>query len=268
MALGKAAAETPPRFEKRASHRVLAQGRRRTRAFFSLMLRIAESFHDASLVEDEDAIGAIEHEAEIVSDENQGEAATPPLFFEEIEKLEAMRRVQLTRGFVGDEQEGVVQEGGGQRDALQLPPGHLVRQSGAESGGFRESQLSEPPLDDPIALGTSAGPLRTRDAGGVIQLTAEGKGRMKAAVGILKDPGQAQAGVAPHGAGSAPIFAGEAAILPGAPKAIGQEVAESGGRQRFSGAAAPRDQQGLTRIQGEIDIGDEDFPRGRAHLET
>ena len=67
------------------------------------------------------------HDAEVVADEQAGEALLALQLLEQVEHLGLHRHVERGRGLVGDQQVGLEREGAGDADALALTAGELVR---------------------------------------------------------------------------------------------------------------------------------------------
>src|SRR5262249_30912241 len=81
---------------------------------------------DLPQVHDGDPVGDVPHHAEVVGDEDIGEAVQVLQIGEEVEDLGLDGHVEGGDGLVGDDQPRVHGERPGDADALALPPGELV----------------------------------------------------------------------------------------------------------------------------------------------
>jgi hypothetical protein len=89
---------------------------------------VARAFlDDAALLHDDDAVGDLLDHAEIMADEQAGEAVLALQFREEFEHLRAHRDVERRDRLVGDDEARPAHHGAGDRDALALAAGELVR---------------------------------------------------------------------------------------------------------------------------------------------
>ena len=97
------------------------------------LLRLVEDrvavalFDDAAVLHDDDAVCHLLDHAEVVADEQAGEAVAPLQFRKERENLGADRDVERRDRLVGDQELRASGNGAGDRDALTLPAGKLVR---------------------------------------------------------------------------------------------------------------------------------------------
>ena len=84
-------------------------------------------FDDAAGIHDLDAVTEPGDDAEIVRDEDHGHAELPLHLFDQLENLRLHGDVECGRGFVGDEELGLGDEGHRDHDALTHASGKLVR---------------------------------------------------------------------------------------------------------------------------------------------
>ena len=91
--------------------------------------------HDLAQVHDRDPVGDVADDAEVVGDEEVGEAELLLQVLEQVEDLGLDRDVERRDGLVGDDQLRVQGERPGDADALALAAGELVRDSGCSARG-------------------------------------------------------------------------------------------------------------------------------------
>jgi hypothetical protein len=93
-------------------------------------------------VHDGDPVGEVAHHADVVGDEEEGQAELVPQLGEQIEDLRADGDVERRDRLVGDDQLRTQRQGTGDPDALPLAAGELVRVAVAV-GRFESDALEQ-----------------------------------------------------------------------------------------------------------------------------
>ena len=89
--------------------------------------------HDAAEVHDHDAVGEVAHHAEVVADEEIGEAELLAQADEQVQHLRLDRDVERGDRLVADQEARLHRERAGDADAAALPAGELVREAPREA---------------------------------------------------------------------------------------------------------------------------------------
>ena len=87
----------------------------------------ARVLDDLAQIHDRDPVGHVANDAEVVGDEEIGQAELVLNVLEQVDDLGLHGNVERRNGFVGDDQLGPQRERTGDADALTLPAGELVR---------------------------------------------------------------------------------------------------------------------------------------------
>ena len=148
-------------------------------------LRDGAGFDDAATEHDDDIVGKILHDAEIVGDEEDGHAVVRADIAEEVENLFLDGDVEGGGGFVGDEDAGFAGEGHGDHDALLHAAAEFVGIGAAAVFGVANADGAEG-LDDAL-LGI--GDLGEVELDGLGDLPADGEDGVEGSAGFLEDVG-------------------------------------------------------------------------------
>lgn len=140
-------------------------------------------FEDAALVEEQDAIGDVAGEGEVVGDEEEGEAVVGEAA-EDVTDFLAEFGVEGGGGFVQEEDPGFHGQGAGNGDALLLTTGELGR---AVMGAVGEAD----PFEELECLGFDLGAGATEDVDGGFEEVFEG-GPVGEQIELLEDHADAK----------------------------------------------------------------------------
>ena len=99
--------------------------------------------HHIAILHHADIVGIAAHDGEVMTDQQQGEAARGLLGGEQLEDLRLDGDVQRGGGLVGNQQGGIVGERDGDHHTLALAAGKLVRESVDPAGAVGEANLGQ-----------------------------------------------------------------------------------------------------------------------------
>ena len=212
------------------------------------------ALHDAAGVHDHDCVGCLGEEAEVVGDEDEGHSARGAEGDQQVHDFGLGCDIQRGGGFVGDDEVGFGDEGGGDDDALSHSAGEFVG-VGAHSlvrGGDGDfAEFLEGDVFRVRALGDA---VRGEDFG---ELVADGEDGVEGGHRVLKDGGDFASARLSHfllGEGEQ-VASGEADGSGGDFSGGSDEVDDGGGEEGFSGAGFADDAEALAGGEGEGDIG-------------
>ena len=220
-----------------------------------------EDFVDGALLDDfttehdEDAIGDILDDAEVVGDEDEAHAEAAPEFGEEFHDLLLDGDVEGGGGFVGDEELGAATEGHGDHDALLHAAGELVRVGAEAFFGFGDADLAEPG-DDFGVLVFDVGSMQGEGFG---ELGADGEDGVEGGGGFLEDVGDvASAHAAELAFVEVEDVVADDGHLVGGDEGGGfrEKAGEGEGGGAFAAAAFTDDGDGFSGHHGEVDAFD------------
>ena len=186
------------------------------------MLRVGEDLgggaglDDAARLHDADAVGDAADHAEVMADQQQGQAAGGFFSGQQVQDLRLDRDIERGGWLVGDQQAGVVGERHGDHDALALAAAELVGVGVEPGGGVGEAGAGEQ-VDDGLAGGRAA-----MQGAGLGDLAADAVQRVEAGHRLLKDDaGGAAADLAAVGFGEGLAREGDVA---GGGGALGEQA--------------------------------------------
>ncbi len=215
-------------------------------------------FDDPAVAHHRDPVAGLGDDAEIVADEDDGEAAFLAEFRQEAEDLALDRDVERGGGFVGDQDLRTAGEGDADHRPLAHAAGEFVRIRVVLARRVGEADLVED-FDGGRPGGASAEALVEAQALG--DLVADAHDRVEMAGGILEDHADLAAANGEHlgGAGLDEIAAGEedrAALDPEARRR--QEADDGAAEQALAGAALADEAEDLAAREVEGDPVDQD----------
>lgn len=155
------------------------------------------SLQDAAVLHDGNAIRDLGDDGEIMRDEEDGEVVGASEGAKEIEDLRLDGDVERGGGLIRDEQAGAVDKRHGDKDALTLAAGELVRVVAQAKLRVRQSDLphsSEDAVADLCARGS--GMVGEKGLG---DLVADPKDWVEGSHGLLEDHGDGASAKAAHG---------------------------------------------------------------------
>ena len=220
-----------------------------------------EDFLDGALLDDfttehdEDAVGDILDDAEVVGDEDEAHAEAAPEFGEEFHDLLLDGDVEGGGGFIGDEELGATTEGHGDHDALLHAAGEFVGIGAEAFFGFGDADLAEPG-DDFGVLVFDVGSMQGEGFG---ELGADGEDGVEGGGGFLEDVGDVASA---HAAELAfvefeDVMAGDGHLVGGDEGGgFREEAGEGEGGGAFAAAAFTDDGDGFSGHHGEVDAFD------------
>jgi hypothetical protein len=156
----------------------------------------ASLLDDAAVAHDEDAVGDLAHNGEVVRDEEHGEAVLDAEAFEECDDLGLNGDIERGGGFVGDEKARAIDERHGDHDALPLTAGELVREVVEAALWVGKCNFMKCGDDAGVQLG--AGDTRIVGEDGFGDLPADAHDGVERRHGLLKDHGEGAAAVRAH----------------------------------------------------------------------
>jgi len=166
-----------------------------------LVLRVAEDglrgalLDDVALEHDDDAVGAVRCDAEVMRDEQQRRAVRVDERLQVVEDVPLHGDVERTRRLIRDEELGLPRQRGRDENALPHAAGELVRELPGPAFRLRDPRLGHQ-LDDPLLDGRppahAAGGERVRD------LRAHLHRRVQVGRGVLRDEADALAADPAH----------------------------------------------------------------------
>ena len=105
---------------------------------------------EATLVEDDRAVGEARGQVEVVEDGEDGEAASRSQPLEQLDQRELMRDVEMGRRLVEEEEARLLGESEGDEDALPLPARQLVHPA---IGELLHVRVNQGPGDRRLVIG-------------------------------------------------------------------------------------------------------------------
>ena len=226
------------------------------------MLRGAEDllhgalFNEPAVEHDEDAVGKVGDDAEIVGDEEDGHAELFPKVAEEVEDLGLNGDVEGGGGLVRDEKAGFAGQGHGDHGTLLHAPGELVGVIPGALFGIADADKLKKAGD----LRMEIGKIGLVELEGFADLETDGEDRIQGGGGFLENVGEfAATGLAKNigrtGKKVGAVFPSGRASQ-GAGRRRGGETGESKGGGGFAGTAFADDSDGFPGIDGEGEVVD------------
>jgi hypothetical protein len=145
-------------------------------------LRCASCFHDQTPAHDDEVVGDLAHEGEIMGDEHMGQAGRGPDIEQQVQDLGPNRHVEGGDGLVEHQELGPRRERPGDRHPLALTAGQLARDgAGVAVVQAHLVQELEHPLPSPSAI------MAAVEAEGLVQAGTDALSRVQRGVWMLED---------------------------------------------------------------------------------